>query len=179
MSTLSIDIRRAGIDDAAAIAAVHDDAWRYAYRGILNGVDLERMIERRGPRWWARAIARDVLVLVIEVEGRVVGYATFGPSRFATLPFAGEIYEIYILPGFHGLGLGRRLFEAARARLAEVDGDGLAVRVLKANELAVAFHRRLGGTPVLESAERIGQSLVPVVVFGWPSEGFDDDPPRR
>ncbi len=46
MSTVSIDIRRARLEDAAGIAAVHDQAWRNAYRGILPGLDLNaRVVE--------------------------------------------------------------------------------------------------------------------------------------
>lgn len=167
MSTLSIDVRRARVDDAAGIAAVHDGAWRYAYRGILPGVDLERMVERRGPTWWAKAIRRHVLVLVLEVDGRIVGYATLGPSRMRTLPYQGEIYEIYLVPEYHGLGLGFRLFQAARRMLTDLKFSGLAVRALSANDTAVGFYRSLGGRSVVETGERIGDTVLPVVVFGW------------
>ncbi len=167
MSTLSIDVRRARVDDAAGIAAVHDGAWRYAYRGILPGIDLERMVERRGPTWWEKAIRRHVLVLVLEVDGRIVGYATLGPSRMRSLPYKGEIYEIYLVPEYHGLGLGSRLFQSARRMLSDLKFTGLAVRALRANDGAVAFYRRLGGKPVVETGERIGDTVLPVMVFGW------------
>lgn len=167
MSTLSIDVRRARVDDAAGIAAVHDAAWRHAYRGILPGLDLERMVERRGPTWWAKAIRRHVIVLVLEVDGKLVGYATLGPSRMRTLPFKGEIYEIYMLPEYQGLGLGCRLFQAARTMLGDLSFTGLAVRALRANEGAVGFYRRLGGRMVVETGERIGDTVLPVLVFGW------------
>lgn len=167
MSTLSIDIRRARVDDAAGIAAVHDTAWRNAYRGILPGLDLERMVERRGPTWWAKAIRRHVVVLVLEVDGRIVGYATVGPSRMRTLPYKGEIYEIYLLPEYQGVGLGRRLFLSARRVLADLKFNGLAVRALRANDSALGFYRRLGGHTVVETGERIGDTVLPVIVFGW------------
>jgi len=171
MSTLSIDVQRAGIEDAAEIAGVHDAAWRYAYRGLLDGIELERMIERRGPRWWEKAIARAVTVLVVKVEGRVVGYATLGPSRMRALPFRGEIYELYLHPDVHGIGLGRRLFEEARAALADMHLDGLAVRVLSANDVAIGFYERLGGREVIGSSEEIAGRVVPVSVFAWPPMG--------
>ncbi|WP_370676551.1 N-acetyltransferase family protein [Pleomorphomonas sp. PLEO] len=171
MSTLSIDVQRAAIEDAAEIAAVHDTAWRYAYRGILDGVELERMIERRGPRWWAKAIARNIAMLVIKVEGRVVGYATMGPSRMRALPFRGEIYELYLHPDMHGVGLGRRLFEEARAALADMRLDGLVVRVLAANTIGVGFYEQLGGHEVIGSSEKIAGRLVPVAVYAWPPVG--------
>ncbi len=167
MSTLSIDVRRARVGDAAGIAAVHDAAWRYAYRGVLPGLDLERMVERRGPAWWAKAIRRQVVVLVLEVDGQVVGYATLGPSRMRMLPFRGEIYEIYVLPEYQGVGLGSRLFQSARRMLGDLAFSGLAVRALRANDAAVGFYRRLGGRVVVETGERIGDTVLPVLVFGW------------
>jgi ribosomal protein S18 acetylase RimI-like enzyme len=167
MSTLSIDVRRARIEDAAGIAAVHDAAWRYAYRGILPGLDLERMVERRGPTWWAKAIRRHVLVLVLEVDRQIVGYATLGPSRMRSLPYKGEIYEIYVTPEYQGLGLGSRLFQSARRMLGDLRFTGLAVRALRANDVAVGFYRRLGGRTVVETGERIGDTVLPVLVFGW------------
>jgi GNAT superfamily N-acetyltransferase len=167
MSTLSIDVRRARVEDAAGITAVHDAAWRYAYRGILPAVELERMVVRRGPSWWAKAIRRHVLVLVLEVDRRIVGYATLGPSRMRSLPYKGEIYEIYLLPEFQGLGLGSRLFQSARRMLGDLKFTGLAVRALRGNEAAVSFYRRLGGRQVVETGERIGDTVLPVLVFGW------------
>lgn len=167
MSTLSIDVRRARVEDAAGIAAVHDAAWRNAYRGILPGLELERMVERRGGAWWTKAIRRQVVVLVLEVDRRIVGYATLGPSRMRTLSYKGEIYEIYLLPEYQGLGLGRRLFQTARRTLADLKFGGLAVRALRANDAAVGFYRRLGGRMVVETGERIGDTVLPVVVFGW------------
>ena len=56
MSTVSLDIRRAGPKDATQIASAHDAAWRYAYSGLVPYGALNRMIHRRGPRWWANAM---------------------------------------------------------------------------------------------------------------------------
>ena len=54
MDTVAIDIRRARAGDAPALAAMHAAAWRYAYRGILPGLVLERMIAEHGEAWWRR-----------------------------------------------------------------------------------------------------------------------------
>ncbi len=51
MSTVLIEIRRAKASDAATLAATHDEAWRTAYRGIIPGGELEKLISRRGPVW--------------------------------------------------------------------------------------------------------------------------------
>jgi GNAT superfamily N-acetyltransferase len=162
-----IGVRRAKDQDVAAIAQVHDEAWRLAYRGVIPGRDLERMVERRGASWWRNAIRRQAVVLVMEIGGTVVGYATLGPTRMKALPYAGEIYEIYLKPEYQGLGFGRHLFAAARAELVRYGMRSFAVRVLKANAPAGQFYQRLGGTLVADTAERIGESVLPVTVFGW------------
>lgn len=165
-----IGVRRAASADASRIAAVHDAAWAATYRGIIPGRELERMIARRGPVWWKRALDRHTAVLVLEVGGEVRGYATVGPNRMRMLPFAGEIYEIYLAPEVQGLGFGRLLFEAAGSELRRFGLASFSVRVLAENEGACAFYARLGGTVAAETGERIGDTTLPIVVYGFPAD---------
>lgn len=156
MSLDQITIRPAEASDADAVAAVHDMAWRGAYRGIIPGVELERMVQRRGPSWWSRLIRHQHGVLVLEVHGQIAGYATLGPNRSRTLRVRGEIYELYIAPVYQGLGFGRRLFQAARERLEDARLGPFLVWALEDNEAATGFYRALGGEPVAHGVERFG-----------------------
>lgn len=165
-----IGVRRAESADASRIAAVHDAAWAAAYRGIIPGRELDRMIARRGPVWWKRALDRHTAVLVLEVGGKISGYATVGPNRMRMLPFAGEIYEIYLMPEVQGLGFGRLLFEAAERELGRYGLASFSVRVLADNESARAFYVHLGGHVAAETGERIGEATLPIVVYGFPAE---------
>lgn len=168
MKTGALAIRRATPDDSATITEVHDDAWRAAYRGILPGTELERMIARRGPAWWERAIRRRVPILVLDQgNGEVAGYVTFGPSRARTLPFRGEIYELYLRPDFQGLGFGRNLFAAAKEELSLHGRQTLIVWALADNDVAVRFYERLGGRTVGRSVDRFGDAMLPKLAFGW------------
>lgn len=169
MKTGALAIRRATPDDAGAIADVHDQAWRTAYRGILPGTELERMIARRGPAWWERAVRRRVPILILDPggSGAAAGYVTFGQSRARTLPFRGEIYELYLKPEYQGLGFGRLLFGAAKEELAATGRRSLVVWALADNEPACGFYTRLGGRTVGRSVDRIGEALLPKLAFGW------------
>ena len=165
-----IGVRRASSADASRIAAVHDAAWALAYRGIIPGRELERMIARRGPKWWKRALDRHTAVMVLEIAGEIRGYATLGPNRMRMLPFAGEIYELYLQPEAQGLGFGRLLFDTAEAELRRYGLASFAVRVLAENEGARAFYERIGGAVAAETGERIGETTLPVVVYGFPAD---------
>jgi ribosomal protein S18 acetylase RimI-like enzyme len=162
-----ITIRKARPGDAAEIADVHDAAWRDAYRGIIPGRELERMIARRGPGWWREAISRGSRLIVLDFDEAIGGYATYGRNRVPSLPYQGEIFELYIAPEFQGLGFGRRVFQAARRDLAEHGFPRMLIWALADNERALAFYSRLGGTVVRTAHERFGDVVRRRVAFAF------------
>ena len=170
MSLLTTDIRPAIPIDAPALAAVHAASWQEAYAGILPPRTLLRFIARRDLGWWVRSV-RGAGTLVLEADGRVVGYSTVGRNRTGALPQGGEVYELYLLPPYQGVGLGRRLFEAARARLrsAGLDGGrpGAVVWSIEDNERAMRFYEALGGRDVAEGTERFEGRVLNKVAFAF------------
>lgn len=166
MSTVEIAIRTPALREAGALATLHAEAWRYAYRGLIEGVPLERMIARHGPRWWRWRLRRG-RVLVLSFAGKLAGYADFGPCRSRVPGIAGEINMLYLSPEYHGAGLGRRLFRAAREALAADGRRGLVVWCVAANFQACAFYRAMGGKPEGRSLDRIAGAIVPVLGFVW------------
>jgi len=160
-------IRRARAADAPAIAAVHDAAWREAYRGIIPGRSLEAMIARRGPSWWLSAIRRGSRLLVLEFDAEVVGYVSHGRNRVGAIPYAGEIFELYLLPAYQGLGMGERLFKAAREDLAANGYLSTVVWALSDNERALRFYKKMGGIEVWRATEQFDNDTRARVAFGF------------
>jgi ribosomal protein S18 acetylase RimI-like enzyme len=167
MSTVLIEIRRARAADAKAVADTHDEAWRTAYQGIIPGLELDRLIAKRGAGWWDGAIRKGSRISLLAFGDTVAGYANYGRNRARSLQYEGEIYELYLRPEFQGLGFGRRLFMAARRDLVQSGLKSLAVWALADNEPAVAFYRALGGKAVARSSERFGDKALDKVAFGW------------
>jgi ribosomal protein S18 acetylase RimI-like enzyme len=167
MSTVLIEIRRAKTADAVAVAETHDEAWRTAYRGIIPGTELEKLISRRGPQWWESAIRKGSRVALLMFGDKIAGYANYGRNRARSLFYEGEIYELYLRPEFQGLGFGRRLFTAARRDLAQSGLKSMVVWALSENEPAVEFYRALGGRAVARSSERFGTRVLDKIAFAW------------
>ena len=167
MNTLTIGIRKAEHRDATAIAEVHHRAWRGAYCGIIPHRALNAMIHRRGPDWWANAIRKAATILVVEIGGKVSGYATIGKNRARELSQQGEIYELYLLPECQGVGFGSRLFSAARQHLADFGLKGLVVWALEDNAGALAFYEGAGGRDIAEGVEIFDQKALKKVAFVW------------
>ncbi|WP_185984392.1 GNAT family N-acetyltransferase [Aureimonas mangrovi] len=167
MKTIAAEIRCAAREDAAALCDVHAQAWRGAYAGIIPHKALNAMIGRRGPDWWRHAIGGGAAVLALDYDGRTVGYATIGHNRTRAIRAEGEIYELYILPDYQGVGFGRHLFEGAGAFLASRGLKGLAVWALEDNDRALAFYRGLAGREVAVGSERFEHVTLSKVAFLW------------
>jgi ribosomal protein S18 acetylase RimI-like enzyme len=167
MSTVLIEIRRARTADAKAIADTHDEAWRTAYQGIIPGLELSRLISKRGAGWWHGAIRNRSRISLLAFGDTVAGYANYGRNRARSLKLEGEIYELYLRPEFQRLGFGRRLFNAARRDLAQSGMKSLVVWALADNEPAVGFYRALDGKVVARSSERFGDKTLDKVAYAW------------
>lgn len=168
MTALTIDIRPAEISDAEAISQTHAAAWAYSYAGLIPHKPLREMIRRRDTRWWESAIRRGTSVIVLDLgDGNVPGYVTFGLNRARALPQDGEIYEIYLRPEYQGLGLGSKLFTAARSRLKALKCDGLVVWALEENYTALSFYEGQGGNDIAEGYEVFGDKTVRKIAFVW------------
>jgi ribosomal protein S18 acetylase RimI-like enzyme len=167
MTTLTIEVRRADPQDARAIAALHRAAWIASYAGMIPHKALVQMIERRREDWWRRAALGPSTVLVLEVAGKIAGYATVGHNRVRALKQEGEIYELYLLPEYQGIGLGSYMFRECRGVLRALNMSGLVVWCLEDNDNAVTFYRAMGGMDVAEGMEDFGDKSLKKLGFVW------------
>ena len=168
MNTLTIDIRQAKAEDATSVAQVHAMSWNHAYRGLIPHKSLRTMINRRDITWWSRIIQRSAAILVIDVGGKIVGYATLGRNRTEKLKASGEIYELYVLPEYQGIGLGTKLFNAARSMLKNHGLTSFVVWALEDNSNALRFYEGLKGLDCAEGHEVFGDKSLNKIAFLWP-----------
>ncbi len=167
MTTLTIEVRRAERQDAHAIAEVHRQSWKSSYAGLIPHKPLLRMLERRDETWWAKATTGPATLLVLDVAGTIAGYATVGLNRARALPHEGEIYELYLLPEYQGIGLGSRLFAEARSLLTSLGCKGLIAWCLEDTDQAVGFFRRQGGVDGVEGLEDFDNVKLKKLGFLW------------
>lgn len=150
MSATGLKVRGASQCDAAACAGI--------YAPHVNDSAISFETVPPSPAEMAERIAAAVRThawVVLEDEGRVVGYAYGGSfkSREA-YRWACEV-SVYLERGHRRTGGGRALYEALFARLAE-RGFRTAVAVMTLpNDASVGLHRALGFEPV-GTLRRIG-----------------------
>jgi ribosomal protein S18 acetylase RimI-like enzyme len=163
-------VRPADVEDAAAIARVHIDTWRTAYRGLLPDDFLAALDGAGYEDRWRRTLAGGPGRVYVAEDGRqVVGFASGGPERAGEEGFSGELYAIYVLQESQGRGHGRRLVQAVARGLRESELPNMIVWVLGDNHQARHFYERLGGAYVRSQPITIGSALLREVSYGWRS----------
>ena len=166
-SPAKVAIRSLRASDATALADVFSASWRLAYEGMIPTPHLEMIVNRRTESWWLSAARSKERTIVLEFEGKVAGYASYGRARTRGLA-QGEIYELYLGPIYQGIGLGEHLFEACRHQLDRSKIKGLLVWALADNTQAVHFYWRRGGRPIASAEETLGGRKLEKIAFTWP-----------
>jgi L-amino acid N-acyltransferase YncA len=167
----TMSVRRARADDAPAIARVHVDSWRSTYAGLLPEDMLVRLSSaEHEARWWRHVLGRfrrrHYVYVAEDKEAGVVGFVSGGRSRDRELAYEAEVYALYLLDEYQGMGLGRALFLRLVDRLHRECGPGLSVWVLSANPSRY-FYEALGGRRVATRCERMGGAEVEATAYGW------------
>lgn len=101
----------------------------------------------------ARRLVRDAgrrfRVLMAEADGRPVGYAIyfFTYSTFLARPTL-YLEDVFVLPDYRRLGIGRRVFEELRREARRERCGRMEWQVLDWNAPAQRFYRKLGAKPL-------------------------------
>jgi L-amino acid N-acyltransferase YncA len=163
-------IRDARVADAEVIGRVHVDAWRCAYAGLIPDRVLVRMSGQAHAVKWEAMIRRrrhgeSVVVAELDDHG-VVGYGSYGPTRETSLPHAGEVYTLYVAPGYQDRGIGRRLLHRLFDAMIEHGSNSAVIWVLAGNP-ARFFYETMGGRRVAERDEALWNVVLPEAAYGW------------
>ena len=146
-------VRRAEQADCRAIAEVHVTTWRAAYQHAFPAEVLEELsVSEREVRWRQR-IDDSAVVWVAQTAGRVVGFASVGPSW--TEAAAGELYAIYVLPDAWGAGAAHELMATAKAWFASEGYATAMLWVLADNPRARRFYEREGWNAEATRVEKV------------------------
>jgi GNAT superfamily N-acetyltransferase len=113
-------VRRARADDLPALERIYVEAGRAAWAHILR---TETLAQLEAPSALRDGLDGDALVLVVELDGRVVGFA----EALAREPGVAAVRAFYTAPDAWGLGAGRALMSAL---LAELETQGYAAATL-------------------------------------------------
>lgn len=162
-----VDLRMATLEDAEAIARIHVETWRSTYAGMLPDELLVGMALEKQTAMWQRMLRGGETVIVADDPRHgVIGFGSYGPNRAARSDFTGEVYTLYILPDFQGLGIGQGLLRALFGALAR-EGHETALIWVVANNPSRFFYEAMGGRPAARRDTNMGSQTVQELAYGW------------
>ena len=142
-------IRRRTKEDCKAIAHVVTVGWNETYKGIVPDYFLEELKtneEERANNMLSKFDENNNHQFVLEINNEVVGFVNFGASEDEEYK-CGEIIALYIISKYKGLGLGKKLVEAATKELKEMGFNSMIIACLKGNP-SNEFYKHIGGVYV-------------------------------
>ena len=117
-------------------AYVHWKCWQETYPGFVSQAYLDNLTlektEEKAFQW------RDNILVAKDGDG-VVGFVGYGKSSEAD---TGEVFALYVLPEYHGTGVGRQLMDAALEKLASY--PHICLWLVKGNGRALRFYEKCG-----------------------------------
>ena len=142
-------IRRRTKEDCKGIARVVTIGWNETYKGIVPDWFLEELKtneEERANNMLSKFDDNNNHQYVLEIDNEVVGFVNFGASEDVEYK-CGEIFALYIISKYKGLGLGKKLVEVAKKELKEMGFNSMIIACLKGNP-SNEFYKHIGGVYV-------------------------------
>lgn len=159
MKKPSVELLPAGEEHLPALAGLAELIWRQYYPGIISHEQIDYMLGKM----YALETLRDemrkrgVRFIRLLVDERFVGFASFGP-----LPEPGvfKLHKCYLLPEFHGRGLGSTLLRHCEDEIRRLGGHELKLTVNKQNVKAIAAYKSNGFVVEQSVVTQIGGGFV-------------------
>ena len=168
-----MELRRAEVDDADKIAALHAESWRRTYRGMMRDSFLDGDVLENRQAEWRQRLSTDPAnrLIVIAEEARL-------PQGFLCVygdddPIWGSLIDnLHVRYDTQKQGIGRSLMREAAAWLDRQYPDrGVYLWVMQKNTNAQQFYARLGGVDRQAAARPNtgGGGIAYVYRYAWDS----------
>ncbi|WP_230408328.1 GNAT family N-acetyltransferase [Undibacterium baiyunense] len=168
-----IQLRRATVADAEAIAAIRIEGWRTTYRGMIPDSYLNEMDMNENVLHWrtilqALPAKEDSLCVYVGIsDNEIVGFVSAMKLSEPKLGKDGEINAIYIRPQWQRCGIGKRMLHKAARSLQAMGCTSCVIWVIDGNSQARNFYEELGGEILIEQDFSWDGLDLTEVGYGW------------
>ena len=126
-------IRKVKLRDAAAIQRLNDECLGYDFDREATKAQLKKLLEND-----------QYLILVVEEDGQVIGYAHAASYDCLYFPSLLNLLALAVAPDFQGQGHGRALLQALREKGKEACYTGIRINSGISRSSAHEFYHSLG-----------------------------------
>ncbi len=142
---MQYQIRRAGLEDIEELSHVHVESWKEAYGHFLPEQVFDMVTPENRAERLKETIENSYSETAVLTDGdRIIGSITAGACRDETCENTGELWGMYLRPGYWRQGLGTMLVKWALKRLKEKGYQRAALWVFEDSHGSRNFYEQLG-----------------------------------
>ena len=141
----NIIIRKVKYEDIEQIVDINIEAWKKAYKGIIDDDILENLNRNEKIKKWKKHYNIGN-VIVAERNGKILGYCRYEDNaQYDNKDIDSEIIALYIDYNNRGNGIGRKLVEYVINDLKNKNKTKMIIWCLEKNNNARIFYEKMGG----------------------------------
>ena len=155
-----IEIRPLEINEIDEIRKLSNEIWRKVYPSIITMEQIEYMLELiYNEESLKKQINYHKHQFILITEDKVpIGYASFS-KKDETDESKYRLHKFYLLPEYHGKGLGKQMMNHIIAVVQKAGGRSIELNVNKYNP-TLNFYKKLGFSVISEEVIDIGNGYV-------------------
>lgn len=164
MIAQQLTIREATSLDRSYILDVNRQTWEQCYTHIFDDDEMQGLFDNTLPQHGSWVYRRDapLKTFVAEIDGKIIGF--IGIASLLN-PSLSEITTFYILPDYHGCGIGKQLWQSAIQYLRAERYSGVWVWTLERATQALKFYQAQNCQALAFGIYSIGQHREQAVGF--------------
>jgi ribosomal protein S18 acetylase RimI-like enzyme len=155
-----INICKSGTESIPLIRKLSLRIWPEAYASILSDDQISYMLNLM--------YSEDALQMQIDQkhhqfiiaydDAEPVGFASYG-LKSSEEPEIYRLHKLYVIPGLHGKGIGKKLLQFIATDIIPKDPEKLELNVNKYNQ-AISFYEKMGFNIIREEKIDIGHGYI-------------------
>ncbi len=149
------------------MSSIYVQTWRDTYLSLLPYDYLYSMSIAAHERAFLKEMrSRQVISLVAESNGLLLGFITGGRERNGDCIYSGEIYTLYVKKSYQRRGIGARLVSVLAEEMSESGINSMLVQVLKQNPYR-HFYKKINGILIKTQSISFAGKTLDAEYYGW------------
>ncbi len=134
---------RNGVEnDLDRIREIAYETWPKAYAEVISAEQISYMLEKMyNKEELLLQFQQGYTFLIAEENEKAIGFAVF--SNIDSAQHIYKLHKLYVLPGYHGQGLGKLIINGVQDKVRQIGGKALELNVNRTNK-ATDFYKRAG-----------------------------------
>jgi len=154
-----VQLRQIGKEELSIVPNIAHQTWPSTFENILSTEQIDYMLNwMYDLRQLESQVEKGHVFVIAEESGNAIGFAGF--ELFYLEGTKSKLHKLYLLPSYHGKGIGKTLLHEVARRVREAGQQRLLLNVNKDNQKAIEFYSSQGFIEIYKEVIAIGNGFL-------------------